>query len=64
LDEIKKQYKVAAASWAIEEAVPFYMFGRPTFRNMFKPFNKKADQVTNIDRRDIQIMGDMQRKLH
>ena len=50
LDEIKKQYKVVAASWAIEEAVPFYMFGRPTFRNVFKPFNKKADQVTNIDR--------------
>ncbi len=39
LDEIKKQYKVAAASWAIEEAVPFYMFGQPTIRNMFQPFN-------------------------
>ena len=44
---------MAAASWAIEEAAPFYMFGQPTLRNMFKPLNKKANQVTNIDKRDI-----------
>jgi hypothetical protein len=44
---------VAVASWAIEEAIPFYMFGWTTYCNMFKPFNKKADQVTKIDRWDI-----------
>jgi hypothetical protein len=33
--------------------VPFYMFCWHTYHNMLKPFNKNADQVTNIDTRDF-----------
>eukprot|EP00956_Cyclotella_meneghiniana_P041904 scaffold244197_cov36-Cyclotella_meneghiniana.AAC.2 len=51
--DIKKVFKTACATWAIEEAIPFQTFTKPSFRALFKPFNKKADQITNVDRREI-----------
>ena len=45
IPDIKHLFTTAAASWAIEEAIPFRMFGQPTFCNMFKPLNSNADQI-------------------
>jgi len=53
----KEQFKVAAIFWAIEEAVPFHMFSRPTFRNMFKPLNKRSGEIVNIDDRGMREMA-------
>ena len=29
------------------------MFTSPTYCNLFGPFNEKADEITNIDQRDV-----------
>ena len=46
--DIKKLFTTAAASWIIEEAVPIGMFSRPTFCNMFMPFNKNAPDIVRL----------------
>ena len=55
IKETKGLYKTAAATLAIEEAVPFKfkLFNSEYFRACFRPFNKKADQVTNVNRKNI-----------
>jgi len=53
LEDIRRQFMLAATSRAISECASFNQFTRPTFRNMFKPFNKKASLITNFDRRGI-----------
>ena len=53
LEDIRQQFKLAATSWTISECASFNQFTRPTFRNMFKPFNKNASLITNFDRRGI-----------
>lgn len=53
LSDMKQLFKTAASIWAVEEAVPFSMFSKETFRNIFKPLHKKADEITNLDSRAI-----------
>ena len=57
MQDKKEQFKVAATFWAIEEAVPFHMFSRPTFRNLFKSLNKRSGEIVNIDDRGIREMA-------
>jgi hypothetical protein len=49
LEDIKLLFVMAAASWAIAEAVPFKMFVSQTFWRMFKPLNKDASKIVNVD---------------
>jgi hypothetical protein len=46
--EMKRQFKVAAATWVIERNIPFQEFNEPTFRAMFSPLNKKAPEIVNV----------------
>jgi hypothetical protein len=48
-DDIKRLFKSAGAIWAVSEAIPLSAFEKKSFRNMFKPFNKKADEITNVN---------------
>ena len=53
ITDIKRQFRVAATTWIIEEAIPIRMITRPTFRMMFKPLNKRWNEVVNVDMRGI-----------
>jgi hypothetical protein len=53
IEDIKRQFKVAVASWVVQEAVPISMVEAPSFRNMFEPFNKKASEITNVNRHTV-----------
>jgi hypothetical protein len=60
--DIKKLFTTAAVSWVIEEAVPIHMFSKPTFCNMFTPFNKNAPDFMKISgqysiREQVEIQG-------
>ena len=46
--EIRTLYKTTAASFAIEEAMLFTTFSKPSFRKMFVPFNKNAPEITKV----------------
>ena len=48
VEDSKKLFSIAAAAFAIKEAVPFSMFAKPAFRKMFTVVNKKASQIVNI----------------
>lgn len=50
-EDIKTLFKTAVAIWTVQEAVPFSMFEKKSFHNMFKPFNKRSEEITTIDRR-------------
>ena len=48
VEDSKKLFSIAAAAFAIKEAVPFSMFARPAFRKLFTVVNKNASQIVNI----------------
>ncbi len=58
IQDIKNQFKLAAASWMVQEAVPLSMIEAPTFRKLFEPFNRKSSDITRVGRGAIreQIM--------
>jgi hypothetical protein len=56
IDDIKSLYKTAARFWAAEEDVPFNMFTKQSFRNMFLPMNKKADKIINNIKENINLL--------
>ena len=49
LEDIKSLFVMAAASWAIAEAVPFMMFVSQTFWRMFELLNKDSSKIVNVD---------------
>lgn len=48
VEDSKKLFSIAAAAFAIKEAVPFSMFAKPAFRKLFTVVNKNASQIVNI----------------
>jgi hypothetical protein len=48
LEDIRLLFVMAAASWAIVEAVPFKMFASPSFWRMFEPLNKDSSKIVNV----------------
>jgi hypothetical protein len=48
LEDIRLLFVMAAASWAILEAVPFKMFASPSFWRMFEPLNKDLSKIVNV----------------
>jgi hypothetical protein len=49
LENIRLLFLMAAASWAIAEAVPFKMFVSRSFQKMFEPLKKDASKIINVD---------------
>jgi hypothetical protein len=53
VEDLKQQFKLAATSWVIDQAVPFDMVTVPSFRNMFHTLNRNSSSIVNIRRRSI-----------
>jgi len=53
VQDIKRHFQLAGASWCIDCDQPFSQFEQQSFRNMFLPLNKHADQIVNTSRRAI-----------
>lgn len=47
-DEIKVELIHASTNFVIANCMPFIIVENPAFRNLFRPFHKDADKITNI----------------